>query len=129
MAKQIISKVWQISGLVGKVVPGVLVWNNREVAYVTEEGIIFNVSHTEIKEIKWPFLRMGLGFDAIVNGKKFKFSFSKPNPSAPEIKYTAGVPNPKVFFAAQNFDDLSLRNIKADKATTKMWKEMLTGNK
>lgn len=128
MSKHVISKVWQISGLFGKAIPGVLVLDNENVAYVTEEGIIFNVPLSEIKKIQWPFLRMGLGFDAIINGRKFKFSFSKPNPSAPEIDYTNGMPFPEVSYASQNFDDLSLRNIKADKATAKMWKAILTEN-
>ncbi len=129
MEKDLISKAWRIKGLIGKVVPGVLVWNKREVAFITVEGIIFNVTLSEIKEIKWPFLRMGLGFDAIINGEKFKFSFSKPNPSAPEIEYKSGKPFPKVFFVTQNFDDLSLRNIRADKATTKLWKRILLPNR
>ena len=128
MGKQVISKVWQIFGLFGKAIPGVIVFNNENVAFITEEGIIFNVALYDIKKIKWPFLRMGLGFDAVINGRKFKFSFSKPNPSAPEIDYTNGALFPEVSYGSQNFDDLSLRNIKSDKATTKMWKAILTGS-
>ena len=128
MAEQFISKIWQISGLVGSAVPGILLWKNKEVAFITEKGIIFNVPISEIKEISWPFLRMGLGFNAVINGKKFKFSFAKPNPSAPDIKYTAGIPFPKVFFAAQSFDDLSLRNLKADREASKAWKKILQEN-
>ena len=128
MAQQLISKIWQISGLVGSAVPGILLWKNQEVAFIIEKGIIFNLPISEIKEIKWPFLRMGLGFDAVINGEKFKFSFAKPNPSAPDIEYIADTPFPKVFFAAQNFDDLSLRNLKADRAAAKAWKKILQGN-
>jgi hypothetical protein len=128
MAQQLISKIWQISGLVGNAVPGILLWKNQEVAFITEKGIIFNLPISEIKEVKWPFLRMGLGFDAVINGEKFKFTFAKPNPSAPDIEYKTDIPFPKVFFAAQNFDDLSLRNLKADRAAAKAWKKILQGN-
>lgn len=126
MEEKIVSKVWLIKGLIGKVQAGVLVWKDRQVAFITEEGIQFNVPLTAIRDIKWPFLRMGLGFDAVVDGKKFKFSFSKPNPNAPEINVINRNPFPEVVFAGQYFDDISsLKNLKTDRATTKIWKVLL----
>ena len=130
MGQQVVSKVWQIFGLFGKVVPGILVWDKGEVVFITEEGIQFNVPLAEIRKIKWPFLRMGFGFDTIVNGKKFMFPFSKPNHSAPEITIVPGTPFPKVVFEGQYFYDISsLKDVKKDKATTKQWKEILGGSK
>ena len=128
MGEQLISKVWHIPSLIGNAVPGVLVWDKGKILFITEEGIQFNVPLAETKDIKWPFLRMGFGFNAVVNGKKYKFSFSKPNHSSPEINFTEGNPFPKVEFDGQYFYDLSsLGTIKADKNTTKKWKAILEG--
>lgn len=128
MSQELVSKVWKIAGLVGKVEPGILVWKNNEILYITEEGIQFQTSIAGISNLKWPFLRMGMGFDAVINGQKYKFSFAKPNASAPEIEIVKGSPYPSVVFAGQYIDDVSsLRDIKENKLTTKSWKEILTG--
>ena len=82
---ELISKVWKIAGIIGAVVPGALVWKKDEVFFITEEGLQFQAKLSDITNIRWPFLRMGMGFDAEVYGKKYKFSFAKPNPSAAEI--------------------------------------------
>jgi hypothetical protein len=124
---ELISKVWKIAGLVGAVVPGALVYKKEEIIFITEEGIQFQVKLSDMYNIKWPFLRMGMGFDAEVYGKKYKFSFAKPNVSAAEIKIIKGNPLPKVVSAGQYFDDVSsLLNMKTDRKTAKKWKEILT---
>ena len=130
MTQELISKVWKISGLFGAAVPGALVWKNGQVVFITEEGIQFQAPLSDITDIKWPFLRMGMGFDAEVYGQKFKFSFAKPNASAPEIEIEKGNPLPKVVFGGLYIDDVSsLRDMKANKETTKKWKEILTSKK
>ncbi len=126
MESRLISKVWHIPRLVGNAVPGVLLWDDGKVAFITEEGVAFHEPLSSLKNIKWPFLRMGFGFDVLVNGTKYKFSFSKPNHSSPDIDFTDGNPFPEVEFAGQYFFDLSsLATIKTDKATTRKWKEIL----
>ncbi len=128
METNFISRVWHIPSLIGNAIPGVLVWDNGKILFITEDGIEFNVWREELSSIKWPFLRMGMGFDAVVNGKKYKFSFSKPNHSSPDIYYTAGSPYPKVSYAGQGFYDLSsLGTIKTDRAITRKWKKILKG--
>jgi len=128
MAEQIISKVWRLAGLIGKVEAGALVWDAGHILYITADGIVFNETLSSITAIKWPFLRMGMGFDAVINNTKYKFSFSKPNPSAPDIDIQPGKPYPSVNFAGQfSYDMSSLATIKTDKATTKKWKELLAG--
>jgi len=128
MEKELVSKVWRIAGLIGSVVPGLLVWNNDQVAYISPEGLQFDAPLAELKEIKWPFLRMGLGFDTVVNGEKYKFSFSKPNPSAQELDDEAGDQFLRLLPMGRFWDSIgTIRNLKADKATTKAWKEILKG--
>jgi len=128
MDERLVSKVWHIPSLVGNAVPGVLIWDKGKIIFITEEGIQFNEPLTEIKDIKWPFLRMGFGFNAVVNGKKYKFSFSKPNHSSPEIDIVNGNPFPTVEFAGQYFYDMSsLGTMKADKNTTRKWRAILEG--
>jgi len=126
MEQELVSKVWQLFGLVGRVIPGLLMWKNGQVTFLTEDGMQFNVPLAEVKNIKWPFLRMGLGFDAVVNGKKYKLSFTKPNPSAPELDDTASDQLLRLTDQGRFFDSIkTLRNLKTDKATTKTWKEIL----
>ena len=126
MEQELVSKVWQLFGLVGRVIPGLLMWKNGQVTFLIEDGMQFNVPLAEVKNIKWPFLRMGLGFDAVVNGKKYKFSFTKPNPSAPELDDTASDQLLRLTDAGRLWDSIgTLRNLKTDKATTKIWEEIL----
>lgn len=128
MEQQIISKIWQLSGLIGRVTPGLLTWENGNVAYLTEEGVVFDVPLAELKNIKWPFLRMGLGFDAVVSGKKYQFSFSKPNASAPELGDSDILQLMRMTPGGRFADSIkTLGNLKADKATTRQWKEILKG--
>ncbi len=128
MIQEMVSRVWQIHGLVGQVTPGVLTWSNGRVVFVTAEGIQFNEPLPSLMDIKWPFLRMGLGFDAVVNGKKYKFSFTKPNPSAPELDDTLEEQLIRKTDAGRFWDSIkTLQNVKADKETTKNWKEILKG--
>ena len=128
MEQDLVSKVWQISGLIGSVVPGLLTWSNGQVAFITPEGVQFEVPLAEIKDVKWPFLRMGLGFDAMVNGKKYKFSFTKPNPSAPELDDTKSDQLLRLTHHGSFWDSIAtLKNLKADKTTTKTWKGLLKG--
>lgn len=127
--QDIVSKTWQISGVFGKITAGILVFKKGQVAFITEDGIQFNVPIASVTNIKWPFLRMGLGFDAVVDGKKFKFSFSRPNTFCPEINIIAANPLPRVNSAGYINDALSpLQHLKEDKATTKKWKEILSLN-
>ena len=127
MTLELVSKVWKIASLFGKVTPGALIWKNNLVIFITEDGVQFQTSVAGITNLKWPFLRMGMGFDAVINGEKYKFSFAKPNASAPEIEIVKGNPYSSVVFAGQYFDDVSsLRDIKENKLTTKKWKEILT---
>lgn len=128
MQEELVSKVWQLSGLIGSVTPGLLTWSNGQVAFLTQDEIQFDVPLVEVKDVKWPFLRMGLGFDAFVNGKKYKFSFTKPNPSAPELDDTDTDQLMRLFDLGRFWDSIgTLKNLKADKTTTKTWKAILKG--
>lgn len=84
MEQEINSKVWQMHGALTVATPGILILENGNVSFITEEGEQFNVPVATITEIKWPFLQFGLGFNATVNGTKYKFTFMKPN-GAPEL--------------------------------------------
>jgi hypothetical protein len=126
MEQYLVSKVWHIHSLFGRVTPGLLLKQQERIRFITEEGIQFDEPLSSLTHIKWPFLRMGLGFDARVNGKKYQFSFAKPNPAAPEL-------DDELMDQALRFTDIgridellkTLRNLRADKETTKKWKEVL----
>ncbi|MBS1621142.1 MAG: hypothetical protein JST10_13030 [Bacteroidetes bacterium] len=127
---EIVSKVWQIHSLFGRVSAGWLIYNQDRIKFINEEGLQFDEPITSLQKIKWPFLRMGFGFDSVVNGKKYKFSFAKPNPTAPEpdgdvLDQYFGLTGPGRILEAYK----SLKNMKADKATTKKWKDILANQK
>lgn len=82
MEQEIFSKVWLMHGTFGGATPGLLSLNSNTVSFATSEGEHFNVTVGEVKEVKWPFLQFGLGFNASVNGQKYKFTFMKPNGAA-----------------------------------------------
>jgi hypothetical protein len=129
MVKNIISKVWRIAGIFGRVTPGVLIWENGYVTFITQEETKFKVPLAELKEVKWPFLRMGLGFNTIVHEKKYKFSFTKPNPSAEDLNDSVTDQFIRSTSAGKLLDSIgTLANIGADKATTKIWREILKDN-
>ena len=129
MTQQLISKVWQLAGIFGIVTPGVLIWDDGEVLYVTQAGTQFEVPLAKLKDVKWPFLRMGLGFDTLVNKKKYKFSFTKPNPSAPDLDDSVADQFIRSTRAGKLLDSIgTLTNLGADKSTTKIWKEILKAN-
>ena len=79
MQEEITSKVWQMHGALSVATPGLLIFNEGQVSYITEQGEQFNVPISEVKEVKWPFLQFGLGFNATVNQNVYKFTFMKPN--------------------------------------------------
>lgn len=126
MTQDLISQVWQIHSLIGRVTPGLLICDNDRIQFITEEGIQFNEQLSEMKDVKWPFFRMGFGFDVIVNGKKYQFSFAKPNPSAPELDDTL-TDQLLRFTGPGRLSEVikTFKNLKTDKATTKIWKEIL----
>lgn len=129
MDQQIISRVWRLKGLFGRVFAGILIWDNGRVLFITEEGVEFDMPFEQMNNIKWPFLRMGFGFDTVVNGEKYQFSFSKPNHGAPDIQVVPGDPYPSVVFGGQPFYDMrSLIITGTDRSTTKKWKQLLSGD-
>ena len=79
MHQQINSKVWQMHGPFRVATAGMLTLNNGVVTFLTEEGQQFQVLISEVKEVKWPFFQFGLGFTTVVNNKKYKFTFMRPN--------------------------------------------------
>ena len=72
---------------------------------------------------------MGMGFDIKVNVKKYQFSFSKPNPTAPELDVEL-LDQVLRFTDAGRIEELlkTFKNLKADKETTRKWKEILKSN-
>lgn len=127
MDQQIVSKVWQMHGALVVATPGLLIFDNGIVSFVTEEGEKFNVPLPEIKEIKWPFLQFGYGFNATVNGQKYKFTFMKPN-TAPNLDDSTLTQLSRITTWGRGVDSVAtLANMGKDKKTAKQWKALLDG--
>ena len=127
MQQQLVSKVWQIAGTFGGANPGLLILDNGYVSFVTAEGEHFNVPISEVKDVKWPFLQFGYGFNATVNGSTYKFTFMKPNGAAElnesNISQLAGLTR-----GGRGVDAMfTLANIGKDKKTAKEWKAIVGG--
>lgn len=126
--QKISSKVWRLYGLIGRVTPGILHYDNGRVQFITEEGLQFDEPLVALKNIKWPFLRMGLGFDATVNEVRYKFSFAKPNPTAPELDNDLPEQLMRLSDSGRIWEAVkSFKNLRTDKETSRYWKEILKG--
>lgn len=78
MEKELISNVWAMSGWIVSYTPGILTLKGGLVSFVTAKGEQFSTPLTEIKNVKWPKMQMGVGVHLDVNGKTYKFTFMKP---------------------------------------------------
>lgn len=80
MEQELISKVWQLHGALalGGVTPGLLILKEAKISFISAEAEQFNVPVSEMKEVSWPFYQFGLVFTAVVNEKKYRFSFAEP---------------------------------------------------
>ena len=127
MDQEIFSKVWLMHGTFGGATPGLLSLGGNNVSFATAEGQHFSVPVSEVKEVKWPFLQFGLGFNATVNGQKYKFTFMKPNGAADIDESTMGQ---LVQFTriGRGLDSMAtLAKWGDNKKTAKQWKAVLGG--
>jgi hypothetical protein len=125
MPQELISKVWLMHGTFGGATPGVLTADGGKASFITAEGEHFNVPVSDIKDVKWPFLQFGLGFNASVNGQKYKFTFMKPNGAADLDDSTLGQ---VVRFTrlGRGVDSIStLAGMGESKKMAKQWKDLL----
>ena len=127
MEQQIFSKVWHSKGPFTIATPGLLILENNNVSFVTEMGEQFKVPLTEIKEVKWPFILFGLGFKALINGKKYTLTFMK-GPSDPELDDTTLDLLSRVTTVGRGLDSIAtLANWGKSKQAAKEWKVVLGG--
>jgi len=127
MEQDLTSKVWQIGGIFSSAKPGYLVLNDGKMAFVNQQGEQFNVPLSEVKEVKWPGLQMGFGFNAVVQGNKYKFTFMKPN-GAPEMGDSGLSQLARYTRVGMAMDSISaLAKWGDSKKSAKAWKEVLGG--
>lgn len=74
-----LTRVWLLHGAFGGSTPGVLMYDNGNVSFATEEGQHFSVPVSEVKDLKFPFISFGMAMNITVNGQKYKISFMRPN--------------------------------------------------
>jgi len=82
MEQELLTKVWRMQGLLSTPTPGLLILADGHISFVTADGEMFSVPVSDIKDVKWPFIQFGLGFNSTVNGTQYKFTFMKPNGAA-----------------------------------------------
>lgn len=127
MDQEIVSKVWRMHGALSVADPGLLIFSEGKVSFVSPQGEHFKVPVSEIKDIKWPFLQFGYGFNATVNGEKYKFTFMKPN-TAPELNDSTLTQLSRFTQLGRGIDAFgTLAHMGKDKKTAKQWKALLAG--
>ncbi len=127
MEQEINSKVWQMHGILAAPLPGVLLLQKGNVSFITEKGEQFKVSLAEVKEVKWPFLQFGLGFNANVNGQQYKFTFMKPNGASDLNDSTLGEVA-EMTSLGRGMDAMETLSKWGDnKTSAKQWKAILGG--
>ena len=127
MEQVINSKVWRLQGAFSVGDPGLLSLDQGRVSFITEQGEIFNVPLGEVKNVNWPFLQFGFGFNAVVNGVKYKFTFMKPNGAA-DLDDSALSQLASFTRLGRGVDAVgTLFNWGDNKKSAKQWKAVLVG--
>lgn len=72
------TKVWQLQGLFGTR-PGMLALGEGRLAFVTEEGCLFEAPLAEVSGVKFPWYYFGGGMKLTVGGARYRLSFVRPN--------------------------------------------------
>lgn len=75
-------RVWLLSGLTGSEC-GVLRLKNERLRFVSDEGRqVFDAALSEVNEIKFPWLYLGVGATLKIGSEKFRLSFVQPGNTA-----------------------------------------------
>lgn len=126
MEQDLTTKVWQTHGIFQSAIPGCLVLHDSNMAYITDAGEQFNAPLFELMEVKWPGLQMGFGFNAMINGQKYKFTFMKPN-GAPQMNDSSISQITRYTRLGMGIDALqALAKWSDSKKAAKAWKEVLS---
>jgi len=116
-----------MKGIFGGVSAGLLQFADGHVSFATVAGEAFNVPLEEIKEIKWPKLQMGFGFEATVAGQKYKITFMKPNGGA-DLDDGFWNTLTRVTSVGRGVDSLrTLSKAKESKKSAQEWRAVLGG--
>ncbi|MEO7309656.1 MAG: hypothetical protein ABIX01_04615 [Chitinophagaceae bacterium] len=128
MQQEIESKVWQTHGIFGGSTPGLLSLAEGYISFITPDGVQFHEPLTEVKEVKWPFIRMGLGCSAVVRGKKYSISFGKPNAYAAELDDSTLTQVSRLTGVGRTVDSIStLGKLGSYRKIAKQWRAALGG--
>jgi hypothetical protein len=74
---------WLMAGRLRNV-PGVLAAGEGRLAFVTDDGPVFNVPLAEVGDVTWPWHWFGGGCKLRANGELYKITFVRPN-GAPAV--------------------------------------------
>jgi hypothetical protein len=69
---------WLLAGRLRNV-PGVLTAGEGRLAFVTDDGAVFNVPLGEVGDVTWPWYWFGGGCKIRAGGVQYKITFVRPN--------------------------------------------------
>jgi hypothetical protein len=73
---------WLMAGRLRNV-PGALVAGEGRLAFVGDDGPVFNVAMNEVTDVGWPWYWFGGGCRLAAAGEKYKITFVRPNGAPP----------------------------------------------
>ena len=80
------TQVWRLSGLTGSE-PGHLEFRGGRLIYKPTDDSMpgFDVTVSQVSDIKFPWLYLGGGFKLRINGEQYRFSFVEPHNDSADI--------------------------------------------
>ena len=79
--KKMQTPVWQLIGLVSNS-PGLLTLDENVLSFETAAGTTFRCDMAQIRDVKWPWYSFNCAMNLSAEGKKYRFSFARPNGAA-----------------------------------------------
>jgi hypothetical protein len=123
----LVTPAWVMAGW-GRNVAGVLVAGDCRLAFLTEEGPLFDAPITEVTEVSWPWHWVGGGVKLRAAGTPYKITFILPNGAqqAPPSLIESGIALVTVAAGAVPSHSLAgFVDIRGGRAAGRRWKEVL----
>jgi len=116
------SDAWLLEG-VTRSLPGWLEWRNERLRFVTAERVVFDVSRSDITDIRYPWYYFGGGVKLRASGTPHRLSFVRPNGAEHAVGRALGeMGNPASLAVAA----VKVFDIRSGRAVGRTWRRILS---
>jgi hypothetical protein len=95
---------WLLSGIMNT--PGVLRLQDGRLAFLSDDGVVFDEPLAAVEKISFPWYQMACGFTAVVAGTKRRIALARPNGAPAPGRALVEMVGPEVLGAAGSIGDL-----------------------